>query len=196
MQSLALNIGEKGVVILCIGLPGSGKTTACKEVARKHPEIVHQSMGDLLRAEAKLSTERAMFVHSCLSQGKLVPVDMGLEILGEFLVQNREKIILLDGYQGTLEYLDPFHACLAHHGFAIKKVIAFDVSIATALARSQGRMREDDAPEALAQRMFIRLSSMDPIKNWYDNKKLLVSINAERPVEQVVTDCQALICAS
>lgn len=183
----------QGVLILCIGLPGSGKTTVGKKFAEKYTQVVYQSMGDLLRAEAQLSTERGNIVHECVSQGKLVPLVMAIDILGNFLAQHQKKIIILDGYQGTLEYVAPFDALLDRYGFVLKKVIAFDVPIQVALARSRGRMRSDDAPEVLAQRMSIRLHAMDDIKQWYAKKNALAVLNANQPLDCVIAECDAII---
>ena len=73
-----------------LGPPASGKGTQAKDLAEKLG-LVYFGTGDLLRAEGLLPTERGKIVHDCVSHGKLVPMSMALDILGDFFAKNKNK---------------------------------------------------------------------------------------------------------
>jgi adenylate kinase len=178
---------------LFVGLPGSGKTTVCKSIAEKNPHIVHQSVGDLLRAQAQHTTQRGRYIHDLIAHGKLVPVEITLAVLEDFLAINRAQTILLDGYQGTQEYIEPFHQLLNRYNILFVKLVSFDVSTQTAFERSCLRMRADDAPEALKSRLEVRLNNLATIEKYYAQKGLLERISADRPVETVISATESLL---
>lgn len=180
-------------LFLFIGLPGSGKTSVCQRIAEKNSLMVHKSVGDLLRAEATKGNDRAKYINELVSQGKLVPFEITLNIIQDFLQENTKSIILLDGYQGTVEYIKPFHDFLVMHNITLAKVILFDVSMKTAIERAQSRMRVDDTWEALETRMKTRSENLSHIQQLYASQNLLIRINCENSFENVVYETEKAI---
>lgn len=181
-------------LFLFIGLPGSGKTTVCKNISHKYSQImIHQSVGDLLRAEAQHSTQRGQMVHQLLLQGELVPIAVTLSIIDDFLLHTIKPIILLDGYQGTTEYIEPFQKLINSRGIKLRKVIYLDVPLGVAFERSRNRMREDDKIDILKNRIQIRSKNLEAITKWYDTQQLLVSINGANIIEAVTLEIERLI---
>ncbi|CAK9800404.1 Adenylate kinase isoenzyme 1 [Anthophora plagiata] len=74
-------IKESGVpIIFVIGAPGAGKRTLCTKVAQKygfHGIIT----SDILRNEVSKRTEKALVLARLISQGRLVPPDVLMELI-------------------------------------------------------------------------------------------------------------------
>ncbi|KOC61182.1 Adenylate kinase isoenzyme 1 [Habropoda laboriosa] len=74
-------IKESGVpIIFVIGAPGSGKKTLCTKVAQKygfHGIIT----SEILRSEVSKRTDRAFVLARLISQGRLVPSDILIELI-------------------------------------------------------------------------------------------------------------------
>ena len=186
-----LNSGKN--LFLFIGLPCSGKTTACRKIAENNKNMVHQSVGDLLRLEAQEITPRGKLTKSLLDQGKLIPFEITLKILEDFFLENQKSVILLDGYQGTKDYIEPFHNLILRHDIRLVKVLSFDVSIPIALERSRARMRADDTPAAFSSRLEIRLKNINDIQEYYDTQHLLIHIDGQASLDQVISRAEHII---
>lgn len=177
-----------------VGLPGSGKTTVCAHLAKKYPKLlIHTSVGDLLRAEAQKETERGNFVQGFTATGTLVPFPITIALLDEFFKNNEKAVILLDGYQGTIEWIQPLHDLLDLHAITLSKVFHFSIPVDRAVERCAARLRNDDTAQALHSRMQSRLMHIGAIQQWYEKNGLFAIINAENSVEEVVTLTESYI---
>ena len=62
---------------LSTGGPGSGKGTQCKKITARYPDIVHLSMGDILRKEISdhgTADEKWAMITKLLKDGDMAPV--------------------------------------------------------------------------------------------------------------------------
>ncbi|GFN77641.1 adenylate kinase isoenzyme 5, partial [Plakobranchus ocellatus] len=67
----------KGPIIFLAGGPGSGKGTQCKKITARYPDIVHLSMGDILRKEISehgTADEKWDMITKLLKDGDMAPV--------------------------------------------------------------------------------------------------------------------------
>jgi len=60
-------------IIFILGGPGSGKGTACEKLAVTY-NLLHLSVGDLLRDEAKSGSEQGEQIQALMNEGKIVPL--------------------------------------------------------------------------------------------------------------------------
>ena len=61
---------------MCVGGPGSGRGTQCKRLLERYPDIVHLSMGDILRHQvAKKGTadDKWNMVSQLVGDGNMAP---------------------------------------------------------------------------------------------------------------------------
>ncbi|MBE0433044.1 nucleoside monophosphate kinase [candidate division WOR-3 bacterium] len=112
--------------IILFGPPGVGKGTQAQLLAEKY-DLVRFSSGDLLREEISLSTLIGRKVEQFLRKGHLVPDDIMYEIIGNFLLENRDRGILFDGFPRNINQARSLETNTAQIGKAID--IAFEMRL-------------------------------------------------------------------
>ncbi len=191
--------------ILLIGAPGSGKGTLSQKLSKKY-NLKHLSTGDLFRAEIAEGTERGKILQDAMQKGLLAPSDILLEVMQKQLSQAEyQDNVLLDGFGKTLDEakeLDKF--------YNIDKVIFLDVDYSQLLERILKRRicgecgfvttvdesndicekcgsklisRIDDNEETFKKRYEVFLKQTMPIVNYFDQKNMLVRIDANGSIE-------------
>lgn len=102
-----------------IGGPGVGKGTQCTQLA-KELDLVHVSVGDLLRAKPKRALlEIGVDIEGRMRDGLLAPVEIVHETLQSFLVKEMregKRVFLVDGFPRSLEQVCYFED---HVGFVL-----------------------------------------------------------------------------
>ena len=84
-------------VIFVLGGPGAGKGTQCAKLSLEFG-IKHLSAGELLREEKLKPTENGRLIDSYLKEGKIVPVEISLNLLRGAIEQQRWNRYLIDGF--------------------------------------------------------------------------------------------------
>lgn len=85
-------------IVFILGGPGAGKGTQCDIMKQKH-DFQHFSTGDLLRDFIKTECEEAAHIRTLLSQGKLAPSTMLVQIVKNNIFKDgpNNRIYLIDG---------------------------------------------------------------------------------------------------
>jgi adenylate kinase len=125
--------------LVLFGPPGAGKGTQAKFLVDKLgiPQI---STGDLMRAERKSGSELGKRFDSFMTQGKLVPDDMVIELLEKRLEQpDAQKGAIFDGFPRTVAQADALSATLGRRGRKIDHVIAIEIPEDLVVDRISGR---------------------------------------------------------
>ena len=131
--------GVMGVNIILLGAPGSGKGTQSEILIEKF-NMVHISMGDLLRGEVKEETQLGKQVKVFLDDGKLVPDEIVVEIIEHRLSSESFKNgLILDGFPRTIKQAETVDRVLKAKSNKIDTVIYFDVNENTVVERLSGR---------------------------------------------------------
>ncbi len=180
--------------ILIYGPPGSGKGTVSKFL-NISDEIFHLSTGDIFRALDPKS-ELGLLANSYLDKGNLIPDDITLKIVNEFLlnkVQEKEfdpekQYLLLDGIPRTLK-----QAVLLEEHIDVKYIIALEMKDESKLIeRMKNRAllenRKDDLNESvLKNRLNIYKEDTLKILGHYP-KNFTFHINADQKKLEVIKD--------
>ena len=174
------------LVIIMLGVPGSGKGTQAQRLAKVF-DITHESSGNLLRQAAEAGTDLGRLAKSYYEQGELVPDEIVCKIvinnLQTFRAQGRG--IVLDGFPRTLEQAQKLEKSLAELGLEIDVVIHIKTGIDEVERRLASRGREDDEMLVVAHRIDIYRSQTLPLIEFYKQQGLLLNIDGEQAIECV-----------
>jgi adenylate kinase len=174
------------VRILILGPQGSGKGTQAKRIAAAH-DIPHVATGDILRAAIADGSELGEKAAPFVERGDLVPDDLMVELIRERLAD--EEGFVLDGFPRTVPQAEALDAMLEEIGKPLDAVLLLDVGDDVALERLSSRRveegRNDDSPDVIRNRLRLYHRLTEPVVDRYREGGMLVSVDGERPVEDV-----------
>jgi adenylate kinase len=125
--------------IILLGPPGAGKGTQAKLLEEKLG-LKQLSSGDMLRAAVSRGTAVGQKAKSYMDQGALVPDDVVVEVVFEYLdAAAKGKGYILDGFPRTVEQAAALDSKLAEKGDRIDSVIVIEVRDETIVQRIAGR---------------------------------------------------------
>ena len=201
--------------LILMGAPGAGKGTQSEKISEKW-NIPAISTGDILRAAIKAGTALGQTAKSYIDDGKLVPDEIVIGIIKEYLTSDACKNgFILDGFPRSIPQAEALEAM----GVKIDAVLAIEVADETIVQRMSGRrvcacgasyhvvynaparegicdkcgaalyIRKDDAPETVTKRLETYHAQTEPLKAFYANKGLLLTVHGQ----EEVTDTTRLV---
>jgi adenylate kinase len=130
--------------IILFGPPGSGKGTQSEKLISRYG-LKHLSTGDLLRSEISGQTPLGQAVKSLMSEGKLVPDEIVIEMIDSALDNNPHvNGFLFDGFPRTTAQAEALDKLLTQKGTQIAVVLALQVSHQELIKRLLNRGRTSD----------------------------------------------------
>lgn len=124
--------------IILIGAPGSGKGTQARRFIEKS-NFVQLSTGDVLRGAIAQKTEVGLLAQSYMDQGKLVPDEVMIRLVEDFLIQQSGKSVIFDGFPRTVAQAESLYSMLNTRSSKIDKVINFKINPQILTRRLTGR---------------------------------------------------------
>ena len=201
--------------LILMGAPGAGKGTQSAKISEKYhsPAI---ATGDILRGAIKAGTELGKAAKSYIDAGQLVPDSVVIGIIKEYLASDDCKNgFILDGFPRSI----PQAEALDEMGVKIDVVLSIEVADEKIVERMSGRrvcscgasyhvtynppkaenicdkcgaelyVRADDAAETVQNRLATFHAQTEPLKEYYSNKGLLVTVEGQ----EEVADTTALV---
>lgn len=188
-------------VVFILGGPGSGKSTQSLMLQRwgnryylpessphfssrssEGSEFVHLSTGKLIRDEITKNTSLGKSIENVLKSGKLVSTDITLRLLVSAMNKKTSATcFLIDGFPRTLEQVFQFESMITKCSF----VLYYDACEKVLENRLNLRQRIDDNSEAIRTRLSAFRSHSKDIIEFYKHEDRLISINCEKPVNEV-----------
>ena len=201
--------------LILMGAPGAGKGTQSAKISEKY-NIPAIATGDILRAAIKAGTELGKAAKSYIDAGQLVPDSVVIGIIKEYLASDDCKNgFILDGFPRSI----PQAEALDEMGVKIDVVLSIEVADEKIVERMSGRrvcscgasyhvtynppkaenicdkcgaelyVRADDAAETVKNRLATFHAQTEPLKEYYSNKGLLVTVEGQ----EEVADTTALV---
>lgn len=121
-----------------MGAPGSGKGTQSRVLIDNYG-FVQLSTGDLLRSAIKNKTELGTQAQGYMDQGKLVPDQLIIDLVGGFLAENKGKSVIFDGFPRTVIQAESLKLLLEKNSSKIDKVFYFKINPQILIERLTGR---------------------------------------------------------
>lgn len=205
--------------LILMGAPGAGKGTQAEKIAARYG-IPAVSTGEILRGAISAGTELGKTAKSFMDAGKLVPDDIVIGIIKDYLSSDAcRNGFILDGFPRTIPQAEALEAL----GVRIDAVLSIEVPDDKIVERMSGRrvcpvcgasyhtayippktadicdkcgngliVREDDKPETVLNRLSTYHAQTEPLKAFYAERGLLRTVVGQEKVE----DTTALVFAA
>jgi adenylate kinase len=181
-------------IIFVVGGPGSGKGTQCELIVEKYG-FTHLSTGDLLREAVQSKTERGEQLNALLNEGKLVPMEVVLDLLKENMIKNVEKSkgFLIDGYPREVPQAKKFEELIAPCNLVLYVKASDDTMTKRLLHRGQTSGRVDDNAETIKNRLKTFHNQTLPVLDLYEKQGKLAEVNSELAPNDVFNEVRGAL---
>ncbi len=194
--------------LILMGAPGAGKGTQSEKISEKWG-IPAVSTGNMLRAAIAAGTELGVTAKSYMDGGALVPDEIVVGIVKEYLASDECKNgFILDGFPRTI----PQAIALDAMGVKIDAALSIEVADEKIVERMSGRrvctcgatyhiaykpsqkegicdkcgaelfIRKDDMPETVLSRLKTYHEQTEPLKDYYAEKGILLTVQGQEEV--------------
>jgi adenylate kinase len=199
--------------VILLGPQGAGKGTQAQRLAAR-VGAAHISTGDIVRAEIEAGSELGEKVQDYNDRGELVPDEIIVEMAKPHLADADSW--LLDGFPRNEAQAMALDQALEDIGEGLDAVVALEAPDDALVERLSGRrqsqatgkiyhvdydpppengddpgpfvQRRDDAEEAIRRRLEIYHDQTEPLKDFYADRGLLVTVDAEQEIPKVTED--------
>lgn len=186
--------------IILFGPPGSGKGTQAVMLRDKYA-LLHISTGDIFRSEIKNNTLLGAEAKGYLDEGKLVPDELTIRILEDYMDKNlrsQHKGIIFDGFPRTIPQAEALDQLLIEKKMPVKKVLALNVEddevTRRIINRGKSSGRSDDTDEStVRKRLQVYKNQTEPLKDYYIEQGKFTALDGEGRIDDVfATLCHEL----
>ncbi len=200
------------MILILLGAPGAGKGTQAERISEGY-NLRHLSTGDLLRGAVAEGSELGRMAKGYMDAGELVPDDVILGIIRDYLHDHAGEGILFDGFPRTLTQAEGLDRLI--EGYELK-ALALEVPDEVVVERLSSRrvcrecgkifnpaagimpdgdrctecggevyQRDDDRPETIRQRLEVYHNQTEPIIDYYKRRGLLVEIEGRGDPDEI-----------
>ncbi len=199
--------------VVLLGPQGAGKGTQAQRIS-KETGAEHIATGDLVRAEISEDTELGRQIKDYNDRGELVPDEIIIEMTRPYLEQNDDW--LLDGFPRNEAQAKALDEALGESGIKLDAAVALEAPDDALVERLSGRrqsestgniyhvehdpppedgedegpfiQREDDQEDAIRRRLEIYHEHTEPLKDYYGDRDLLVTVDANRGIQEITEE--------
>jgi adenylate kinase len=205
--------------VILLGPQGAGKGTQAQRLAAK-TGAKHISTGDIVRSEIKSNSELGRKVQEYNDRGDLVPDEVIVEMAKPYL--SDADAWLLDGFPRNEAQAKALDDALNDLGIELDKAVALEAPDDALVTRLSGRrtsdatgrvyhvehdpppeddaedpgpfvQRKDDTEEAIRNRLKIYHEQTEPLKDYYAERGLLVTVDATQEIDAVTEEIIAAV---
>jgi adenylate kinase len=187
------------VRLLLLAPPGAGKGTQGERLAA-WSGAEHIAAGDLLRAEAKSGSGLAREIAGYQARGDLVPDQVVLGVLTPAIIAAADRGgFILDGFPRNLAQAVAAHELATRLGITLHAAIYLQAPEAVLTERLLGRAskdgRTDDTADVIRHRLQVYAETTQALIQYYADRGILLTINADQPPDAVTADIEAQLAA-
>ena len=200
--------------VILMGPQGAGKGTQAAKL-EKETGATHIETGDLVREEIKSESELGQKIKEYSDKGELVPDEIIIDMTKPYLNDNDSWI--LDGFPRNQEQAKALDEALEEIGEKLDRVVVLEAPDDVLVERLSGRrqseatgeiyhveynpppedddedpgpfvQREDDTEEAIRNRLDTYHEQTEPLKDYYEDQGLLVTVDASKDIDEVTKE--------
>jgi adenylate kinase len=200
--------------IVLLGPQGAGKGTQAQRISRQ-TGAKHISTGDLVRAEIKSGSELGQTIKDYNDRGDLVPDEIIVEMMRPYLEEAGSWI--LDGFPRNESQAGALDEMLKQIEAELDAAVALEAPDDLLVERLSGRrtsestgriyhvdydpppedasedpgpfaQRQDDKEESIRHRLKIYHDQTEPLKDYYADRGILVTVDATQAISEVTED--------
>ena len=196
--------------LILMGAPGAGKGTQSERISEKW-NIPAVSTGDMLRAAIREENELGRVAKSYIDDGNLVPDEIVIGIVKDYLSsEDCKNGFILDGFPRSIPQAEELEkmgvkidavlnievedeAIVARmsgrricSGCGASYHVEYNPSKVSNVCDKCGKslyIRDDDAPQTVKKRLETYHSQTEPLKAFYAERGLLVTVEGQDKVE-------------
>ncbi len=179
-----------GSTFVFIGRPGSGKGTQSelfvKDLEGEGYDVLRLTVGDLGRALGARQTLIGAWAKTMLDKGAAFPSWLAFTLLVDELAESlkdAKQVVVLDGAPRRLFEAKSLDELMTDLGRPAPRAIYIDISEEESRTRLAARMRGDDTPDAIENRLSWFATEVMPVIEYYDGR--LVRIMGEGEIATV-----------
>ena len=185
--------------LLLLAPPGAGKGTQGQRLATRF-QVRHIAAGDLLRAEAQSGSRLGLGIAAYQARGDLVPDQIVLDLLTPVVVEAAARGgYILDGFPRNLPQATAAAELAARLGVTLQAVVYLhapeEVLTRRLLGRASQSGRADDTADVIRHRLQVFAETTGPLVPYYTERGILITVDADQPLESVTTDIVAGLSA-
>ena len=197
--------------LIILGAPGAGKGTQAILIAHRY-KLAHIATGDLLREAARAGTELGKQAQVFMTDGKLIPDDIVIELtLKRLESKDCKSGFILDGFPRTLKQAETFHSqqtvdlvinITIDQNVLIKRITGrrscpncgavFHTETHPPLTEgecdecgSQLIQRKDDKEDVLEERIEVYHELTEPLIDFYRNRDMIIDGEGKGNIEDI-----------
>lgn len=175
--------------IVIFGAPGSGKGTQSDLLVKKYG-FNHISTGDVLRAEIKGETELGKTAQQYISEGKLIPDALMIDILAKVYDSMLPcEGVIFDGFPRTIPQAEALKQMLAERNTEVSCMLELDVPdemlTERLVLRGKTSGRADDNEETIRKRLEVYHSQTSPLAEWYEKEGKRNAVKGYGDIEEI-----------
>jgi UMP-CMP kinase len=182
-------------VLFVLGGPAAGKGTQCIKLSNEYG-MKHLSAGELLREEIVTGSANGQLISSYLKEGKIVPVQITLDLLRDRMQSIQCNRFLVDGFPRNFDNVQGWENCMSEV-CDVEGVMFIDCPEKELerrlLSRGESSGRSDDNIETARKRFATFKEATMPVVAYYESKNKLLRISGDQPVERVFADMKAAV---
>jgi adenylate kinase len=200
--------------IVLLGPQGAGKGTQAQRISRQ-TGAKHISTGDLVRAEIKSGSELGQTIKDYNDRGDLVPDEIIVEMMRPYL--GEADAWILDGFPRNESQAGALDEMLKQIEAELDAALALEAPDDLLVERLSGRrtsestgriyhvdydpppedasedpgpfaQRQDDKEESIRHRLKIYHDQTEPLKDYYADRGILVTVDATQAISEVTGD--------
>ena len=197
LSSTFLSMVSKSIpkVLFVLGGPAAGKGTQCIKLSNEYG-MKHLSAGELLREEITTGSSNGQLIASYLKEGKIVPVQITLDLLRDRIQGVECNRFLVDGFPRNFDNVQGWENCMSEV-CDVEGVMFIDCPEAELerrlLSRGESSGRSDDNIVTARKRFATFKEATMPVVAYYESKNKLIRIGGDQSVEKVFTDMKAAV---